>query len=209
MTAVGASNSLPIEATGMNGSSFAIESKPRAGNDVLPVTMYTVVSAGYFETIGMPIVAGRAPSPDDGLPGRATAWVNHSFARRFLDDRAIGERIRLDDNWLEIVGVVGDVKTFGMAEDVRPMAYLPVGTSVRAVALDVMQVVLRTTLPLSSLASGLRAAVDRIDRSVPLMRIGTMDEIISASLVRMAFTMTLRPSRRLSPSCSAWWASTG
>ena len=191
VTAVGASNSLPIEATGMNGSSFAIESKPRADNDVPPVTMYTVVSAGYFETIGMPIVAGRAPSPDDGVPGRATVWVNQSFARRFLDDRAIGERIRLDDAWLEIVGVVGDVKTFGLAEDVRPMAYLPVGTPVRAVALDVMQVVLRTTLPPSALASGLRAAVDRIDPSVPLMRIRTMDEIISASLVRMAFTMTL------------------
>jgi len=117
--------------------------------------------------------------------------VNRSFAQRFLDDRAIGERIRLDGHWLEIVGVVGDVKTFGLAEDIRPMAYLPVGTPVRAVALDVMQVVLRTTLPPSSLASGLRAAVDRIDPSVPLMRIRTMDEIISASLVRMAFTMTL------------------
>jgi predicted permease len=191
VTAVGASNSVPIEATGMNGSSFAIESKPRGDNDVPPVTMYTVVSAGYFETIGVPIVAGRAPSPDDGVPGRAAVWVNRSFAQRFLDDRAIGERIRLDNHWLEIVGVVGDVKTFGLAEDIRPMAYLPVGTPVRAVALDVMQVVLRTTLPPSSLASGLRAAVDRIDPSVPLMRIRTMDEIISASLVRMAFTMTL------------------
>ena len=109
----------------------------------------------------------------------------------FLDDRAIGERIRLDNHWLEIVGVVGDVKTFGLAEDIRPMAYLPVGTPVRAVALDVMQVVMRTTLPPSSLASGLRAAVNRIDPSVPLMRIRTMDEIISASLARMAFTMTL------------------
>jgi hypothetical protein len=59
--------------------------------------MYTAVSAGYFETIGMPIVAGRAPSPDDGVPGRAVVWVNQSFARQFLDDRAIGERIRLED----------------------------------------------------------------------------------------------------------------
>jgi len=191
VTAVGASNSLPIEAAGMNGSSFAIESKPRADRDVPPVTMYTVVSAGYFETVGIPIVAGRAPSPDDGVPGRANVWVNQSFARRFLDNRAIGERIQLDNNWLEIVGVVGDVKTFGLGEDVRPMAYLPVGTPVRAISLDVMQVVVRTTIPPSSLVSALRAAVDRIDPSVPLMRIRTMDEIISGSLARTAFTMTL------------------
>ena len=191
VTAVGASNGLPIEATGMNGSSFAIESRPRAEKDVPPVTMYTVVSAGYFETVGIPIVAGRAPSPDDGLSGRANVWVNQSFARRFLDDRAIGERIRLEDNWLEIVGVVGDVKTFGLREDVRPMAYLPVGTPVRAVALDVMQVVVRSTVPPSTLASALRAAVDRVDPSIPLMRIRTMDEIISGSLAGIAFTMTL------------------
>jgi putative ABC transport system permease protein len=191
VTAVGASNSLPIEGTGMNGSSFAIESRPRADQDIPPVTMYSVVSAGYFETLGIPVVAGRAPSPDDGVPGRANVWVNQSFVRRFLDGRAIGERIRIENNWLEIVGVVGDVRTFGLREDVRPMAYLPVGTPVRAVALDVMQVVVRTTVPPSTLASALRAAVDRVDPSVPVMRIRTMDEIISGSLARIAFTMTL------------------
>jgi predicted lysophospholipase L1 biosynthesis ABC-type transport system permease subunit len=118
-------------------------------------------------------------------------WVNQSFARRFLDNRAIGERIRLEETWLEIVGVVGDVRTFGLREDVRPMAYLSVGTPIRAVALDVMQVVVRSAVPPSTLASALRAAVDRIDPSIPLMRVRTMDEIISASLARIAFTMTL------------------
>ena len=191
VTAVGASNSLPIEATGMNGSSFTIESKPRADKDVPPVTMYTVVSTGYFETLGIPIVAGRLPSLDDGVPGRATMWVNQSFARRFLDDRAIGERIQLENNWLDIVGVVGDVKTFGLGEAIRPMAYLPVGTPVRAGSLDVMRIVLRTAVPPSSLASALRAAVDRVDPSIPLMRVRTMEEIISGSLARVAFTMTL------------------
>lgn len=53
VTAVGASNSLPIEATGMNGSSFAIQSRPEGPNDVPPVTMYQVVTPGFFETLGM------------------------------------------------------------------------------------------------------------------------------------------------------------
>jgi predicted permease len=191
VTSVGASNSLPIEAAGMNGSSFAIESRPRRDNELPPVTMYTVVSAGYFETLGIPLIAGRALTADDGVPGRLSAWVNQSFARRFLDNRAIGERIRLENTWLEIVGVVGDVKTFGLGEEVRPMAYLPIGTPIRAVTGDLVQVVLRTTLPPSSLASALRAAVDRIDPSMPVMRVRTMDEIVSGSLARVAFTMTL------------------
>ena len=51
--------------------------------------------------------AGRAPRLTDAAPGRAVAWVNETFARRFLDGRALGERIQLGDQWLEIVGVVG------------------------------------------------------------------------------------------------------
>ena len=191
VTSVGASNSLPIEATGINGASFAIESRPRAEKELPPVTMYQVVTAGFFETLGMPIVEGRAPTRADAVDGRSVVWVNKSFARQFLDNRVIGERIQLEGNWLEIVGVVGDVRTFGLREDVRPVAYLPLSAPVRSIALDVMHVVIRTTAVPASLASGLRPAVDRVDPSAPLIRIRTMEDIVESSLARMAFTMTL------------------
>jgi predicted permease len=125
VTSVRASNSLPIEAGGMNGSSFAIQSRPRAESDIQPVTMYQAVTAGFFETLGVPLVDGRLPTKDDDTHGRHVAWVNEKFARDFLDGRALGERIQLEGNWLEIVGVVGDIRTFGLREEIRPVAYLP------------------------------------------------------------------------------------
>lgn len=192
VVSVGAANGLPIAATGMNGSSFDIESRPTADDAVPPVVMYQAVTAGYFETLGMPLLEGRRPERVDAEARRPVVWVNRTFARQFLDNRALGERIRIaDDAWLEIVGVVGDVRTFGLREDVRPMAYLPIGTSLPSVAVDVMQIVVRTAGAPAALVPALRAAVDRVDPSVPLTVARTMDEIVAASLAEMSFTMTL------------------
>jgi putative ABC transport system permease protein len=191
VTSVGASNSLPIEAGGMNGSSFAIQSRPRAESEIQPVTMYQAVTAGYFETLGVRLIEGRFPTRDDDAQGRPVLWVNERFARDFLGGRAIGERIQLEGNWLEIVGVVGDIRTFGLRDDIRPVAYLPPTVSMRTVSLDVMQMVIRTAGAPASLASSLRPAVDRVDASAPLMRIRTMEEIVESSFAQLSFTMTL------------------
>jgi predicted permease len=188
---VGAANSLPIEAAGMNGSSFAIESRPQGPNDVPPVTMYQVVTPGYFETLGVAVREGRLPDWRDMSPGRAVVWVSESFARQFLDNRAVGERIQIDEQWLEIVGVVSDVRTFGLREDIRPLAYLPLGTPVRAVTREVMLLVIRTGGDPASLASDLRSTLDRVDASVPLTRIRTMEDIVARSLAQTSFTMVM------------------
>jgi putative ABC transport system permease protein len=190
VTSVGVSNSLPIEAT-MNGSSFAIESRPRAEDAIPPVTMYQVVTDGYFETLGLAIRAGRAPTNADAMPGRSVAWVNETFARRYLDNRAVGERIRLEKYWLDIVGVVSDARTFGLREEIQPVAYLPLGTPVTTVGLDVLHLVIGTAATAASVAPGLRPALDRVDASVPLIRIRTMEDIVSSSLAETAFTMVL------------------
>ena len=193
VVSVGAGTSLPIAATSMNGSSFAIESRPRADNAPPPVAMYYAVVAGYFETLGIPIVEGRAPERVDIERARPVVWVNETMARQFLEGRAIGERIRIgnDQTWLEIVGVVGDVRQFGLREEIRAMAYLPLTTSVPALPRDVMHVVIATTGSPASLAPLLRPALDRVDASAPITTTRTMAEIVSSSLAQLSFTMTL------------------
>lgn len=147
------------------------------------------VREGPGEVRGGPWRSGkvRKGPPLDGARGGL------SGSRRPGGTGAIGERIRIGDDktWLEIVGVVGDVRTFGLREDLRPMAYLPLGTSVGGVSLDVMHMVIRTDGDATSVAPLLRSAVDRVDRSVPLTTARTMTEIVSSSLAQMSFTMTL------------------
>ena len=190
VTAAGASSTLPVAATSWTGANIAIRSRPATDTGIPPFAMYTAVSAGYFETLGVPVVAGRVPTRSDADQSRAVAWVNNALAHQFLDDRAIGEWIRIGDGtWLEIVGVVGDLRTFGLRENVRPIVYLPLSNP--AVRLDVMHAVIRTNGAPASLTTALRAAVDRVDASVPLTTARTMQDIVAGSLAQVSFTIAL------------------
>ncbi|PYR92048.1 MAG: hypothetical protein DMF84_14820 [Acidobacteria bacterium] len=189
VTAIGAASSLPIAATSLNGTSFEIRSRPRPENQVPPFTMYNAVTAGYFETLGVPLLAGRAPDRADADNTRPVAWVNHAFEHQFLGGRAIGESIQLQNTWLEIVGVVGDMRTMGLREPVRPMVYVPPSNA--AAGMDVLYAVIRTGSLAASLAPALRAAVDGVNASVPLTTVQTMPEIVAASVVQASFTLTL------------------
>jgi putative ABC transport system permease protein len=189
VTAVGGAGSLPIAATSLNGTSFEIRSRPRPENQVPPSTMYNAVTAGYFEALGVPLLEGRAPDRADADNARAVAWVNQAFARQFLGGRAIGESIQLQNTWLDIVGVVGDMRTMGLREPVRPMVYVPPSNT--AADLDVLYAVIRTSSAPASLVPSLRTAVDRVNASVPLTTAQTMTEIVAASVVQASFTLTL------------------
>jgi predicted permease len=91
-------------------------------------THWNRVSPGYFETVGMPIIAGRGilDSDRDNTPG--VAVVNESFAKKFFGNQsALGRHFRLAlpdyANALEIVGVVRDAKSGDLRKPVQPMAF--------------------------------------------------------------------------------------
>jgi predicted permease len=186
---VGATSAIPIAPASLSGSGFEIRSRPALQGAPPPSTMYASITAGYFETLGIPIVQGRAPTWADTDQHRAVAWVNQALVSKFLGDRVIGESIRLHDQWFEIVGVVGNVKTFDLREPSRALVYLPMGDP--AVSLDSMFTVVRTRDRSTLSAGALRVAVDAVDRSVPLTSVRTMDEILDASIAQTSFTMTL------------------
>jgi predicted permease len=186
---IGATNDLPIEAVAMNGSSIGIASRPQSKEEPIRIARYKAVTAGYFETMNMPLYEGRTPEHADSEQNRLVAWVNRTFAREFLDNRALGERISIEGKKLEIVGVVGDVREFGLREAVRPTAYVPL--SVTVVPIDVMHIVARTTETAPSLADTLRTAVGRVDPSAPIMAVRTMDDVVASSLAETSLTMTL------------------
>jgi predicted permease len=188
VSASGAASALPVAPVSLSGASVELRSRPRSDNEPPLFAMYAGVTAHYFETLGVPLLDGRLPSRADEAQGRAVAWVNQTFARRYLDGRASGESIELHDTWLQIAGIVGDTPTFGLGDEVRPTVYLPLSNA--AVTLDVMYAVLRTTGDPASLAPALRTAVNRVSPSVPLT-VRTMSDVVSGSLAQTTFTVTL------------------
>ncbi|MGH7575063.1 MAG: ABC transporter permease [Longimicrobiales bacterium] len=193
VTSAGASNSLPISVVSINGSSFDVQSRPRADDAVEPVVMYSAATPGFLEALGIPLARGRTIERRDHEAQAHVVWVNETFARRFLGDDPLAERIRIseDSTWLQVAGVVGDVRTFGLDEDVRPMAYLPMTTTVNGVDLSQMVLAIHATGDPSALAPAVRGAIERIAPEVPLTTTRTMESIVERSLAERSFTMTV------------------
>ncbi len=189
---VGATNALPL-AGGFKLGSFQIESKPRTETEVPPVTMFCVVTPGFFESLGIPLRAGRAPEASDQEGDAPVAWVNEMFAEQYLDRHALGEHVRLegpDSTWLEIAGVVGDVRMFGLKEPVRPMMYVPMSSRAPA-DIKLMSFAIHSAQAPGVLLAAVRQAIAAVDRNVPITSARTMDDIIAASVASASFTVLL------------------
>ena len=161
------------------------------------VDYWQFVSDSYFETMRIPIVEGRAFSVQDmGTEGMPVALVNETMAKTFWPDESpLGRRVKPpgDENpWLTVVGVVKDVKQAGLENETGTELYF----FVPQVALigyfpRTMQVVLRTNVPPTSLASTVREAVWSLDGALPLSDQQTMGYVLYGSVARPRFVTLL------------------
>ena len=194
-TSVGATNSLPIRPGGMNGGGFSIESRPLGEEVVEPVAWWTVVSPGFFETMGIALVDGRAMTEADGREEPLHVWVNERLAQDFLDGAALGERIQRGadgDRWWEIAGVVEDVRHFGPSEEVPHMIYFPLGpVTPPSSSLASMSVVVAHVGATGDAVEAVRDVVARLGPEVPITQAISMDEARRQAMADTSFTVAL------------------
>jgi len=190
---VGVINAMPIAATGLNGGSFAIEGRPVSDNAIPPTSMWTVASHGTLKALRVPLISGRAMEPRDSETQTNSAWVNQTFVKRHLaDGTVLGQRIQLDgETWLTIAGVVGDVRTFGIDEEVTPMVYLPLSTTQPTTSIEIMSLAVRTDLAMNSVLPSIRAIIERVAPEAPITTARMMDEVIAESMADTSFTMVV------------------
>jgi predicted permease len=161
------------------------------------VDYWQFVAAGYFETMRIPIVEGRAFSVQDmGTEGMPVALVNQTMAKTFWPDESpIGRRVKPpgDENpWLTVVGIVKDVKQGGLDNDTGTELYFFVPQAALIGYFPrTMQVVLRTNVPPASLASTVRETVWSLDGSLPLSDQQTMGDVLYGSVARPRFVTLL------------------
>ncbi len=159
-----------------------------------PTAGYQLASDGYFATMGIPVLRGRAFTAADGPHDAPVVVVSKAFADRFFPhEDALGQRISWGGPggegfaWSTIVGVVGNVKLGGLDAEPRIETYRPMAQA----PLPFMTLVLKTTVPPASLAGPLRRAVMEVSPSQPVERIRTMEQILHESLARRRFTMLM------------------
>jgi predicted permease len=142
-----------------------------------------IASRDYFRTLQIPLLRGRGFGPEDVAEGQAVCLVNATLARRFFGDRdPVGQSIGVDPDavgktFLLIIGVVGDAKHFGAAEDARPEVYRPFSQAGSAL----IAFTIRTEREPTALAASARDAIWSVDAAQAITRVLTLAEAASQS----------------------------
>jgi len=151
---------------------------------------YHAVSPDYFRVLGIPLLAGRAFRPEDDERGQPVALVNREFAARvFPGVDAVGRRlvVQNSDTEREIVGVVDDVRHFGLDQGAIPEVYVPFAQE----PWPFFHTVVRAGREAPAAAERLRSAVWRVDPYLPVDEVATLERKVSQTLVPRTFQTRL------------------
>jgi predicted permease len=161
------------------------------GRPVEIIDYYQAVMGDYFETMGVPIIAGRGFEPVNGASSNGVVVVNETFAKRIWSDRdPIGQRVRVNlgafgfggNPWHTVIGVARDVKQDGVEKNAGTELYVSLDQV--GLAPPTMNVVLRTRLAPTSLTGTLERLVREVDAAVPIVRVRDMEMVFTESIRR-------------------------
>ena len=181
---------LPIDGSQWN-SVFIVSGKPIPERAQLHSAAFTPVSAGYFETVGMQLLQGRLLDTRDRAPAPVAAVVNETFASRmYPGENPVGKRLKQgwpedEGRWVEIVGVVRDVKFNGVTSETPLQVYLPLDQ----VSMNYLAVVARTANDPASMMPAIESVVHDLDKDLPLYGKRTMDQILESSIAQQRLSM--------------------
>ena len=153
-----------------------------------PTADYNEVSPGYFATLGIPLISGREFTRADDENAPRVAIVNETMVTRFWrGQNAIGQRLQVQGNWAQVVGVVKDSKYYGMDEAARPFFYVPL-RQYFAIEPDIH---IRTTQPLQTIQTALIRELRALDPDLALYEMATLQEQVDRSTSPQLVAVTL------------------
>lgn len=184
-----AANNLPLSGGRSNTTFMAERADGRV--DRVDSGVLTVALGNYFDVVGIPIVAGRVFSRDDGSDGPRVAVVSQKTADRFWPgENALGQRLRtFDDSTasLQVIGVVQNVRHRGLESDVEPTVYLPGSQSTRSTH----EAILRVNGNVADAVQAAREAVTRLSPTTPVRRVVILDQAVAESVAIPRFRTAL------------------
>jgi predicted permease len=183
VTSAAVISQLPLRNPYNNIDIYAVAAPPTNPMDS-PTANQRAVLPGYFETMGIPLLAGRDIQPPDSESGRAVV-ISRCLAQALFPDRdPLGQQVIIDRDtrvaW-DVVGVVGDVKDNDLREET-----ISRGTFYRAYGRETpltMRLAIRTTGDSLTVVAPLRALVQKMDSQIPLAGPRTMEEVMANTTV--------------------------
>ncbi|HEX8174893.1 MAG TPA: ABC transporter permease [Pyrinomonadaceae bacterium] len=187
---VAAVNTIPF--TGGSVLGFSIEGRPEPPTGNTPDAEHRVVTPGYFDAMGIPLVRGSAITEQHNSNSPAVTVINETMARKYFPgEDPIGKRINLGNPekspWLTVIGIVRDVRQKALNEEPYPQMYVPYAQFPSRS----MTLLARTSNEPSMLVPAIRSELSSMDKDQPLYNVRTMERVMSESIARQRFSMLL------------------
>ena len=181
---------LPIEERGYNGN-ISVEGKTYPPNES-PLVEYRAVSAGYFQTAGIPLLRGRLFNKQEGDDKQPVVVINGAMAKQIWPgEDPIGKRVG-DETKATVIGVVADVKNYGLLQKPAPEMYAPY--TLKTFWPDMrwnLRLMVRSTLDSSNIAAAVRREVQAVDPGQPIYAVQTMNLVIENTVRDKSLNTTL------------------
>ncbi len=190
--AVAAASQFPPGTVFSGGLRF--EGRPSQAGGTLDQADTTLATPGFFQTLGIPLRAGRTFTPADTATAPRVAVINEAFARRYYRDRSpIGSRVALGNDpaspWITITGVVADTRGHGLLQPSREEIYFPV-TQMDG-DWNQLFLLVRTDGDPLAMVPAVRREITAVDRDQPAYAIQTLEEAFAADVFVQRSLMTL------------------
>jgi putative ABC transport system permease protein len=167
-----------------------IEGKPVVPPDRPAEVAYRIVTDGVVGAVGMRMQRGRAFEASDVASGWRVAMLSETAARKlFANEDPLDRRVRIsgDTAWLRVVGIVRDVRHTSLESAPGVDVYVPIEREPSAF----LRYVVRTAGPPEAVTADIRRAVRAFDPSVPIVRLSTLESVVSRASVPRRFAMLL------------------
>lgn len=190
VVSAGSITNLPM--AGFDGdNTFYVEGGTPPEPGLEPAVWLRRSTPGYFETMGLELLRGREFNASDDQEATRVIIVNETLERDYFDGNALGRRLNVNDPanpvWREVVGVVKDIKNFGIRAESRNALYLPYAQA----PTTFMFTTVKTTGDPAALTATVSAEVAALDPDVALASVQSMEEVVSGSLETERFTTTI------------------
>ncbi len=186
----GLTSHLPIEERGFNGN-ISVEGKTYPPNES-PLVEFRAVNEDYFQASGIPLLRGRVFSKAEHDDTQPVIVINDAMAKQIWPgEDPIGKRV-MDETKATVIGVVGNVKNYGLLQKPVPEMYVPY--TVKDFWPDMrwnMRLLVRSTLDNTSLVSAVRREVQAVDPAQPIYGVQTMNVVIENTVRDKSLNTTL------------------
>ena len=173
-----------------DSTEFIVDGSAAIASDLRIPAQFRSVSAGYFRTLGIPVVNGREFTDSDSAESPSVVLIDQVLAKIYWPhENPIGQHVKFSatGRLREIVGVVGSVKQGGLDRQDSPMIYAPF----TQVPQQLMSLVVKTDSTPESLVNDLKAAIWSVDKDQPVYNIRTMEAIVSETKSTPKLSLTL------------------